>query len=278
VGGIYPALQKFKQQLAGNGPLYLAKVDVQACFDNLPVNKVLAMIRRDLSSTEYSISRYARVKRPVKIARTGQIISKARIKFDAAASSTDGAEPVLLEQPNSVLIRPIGFRQQKSRQAIIKLLEEHLLGNTVKIGRKFYRQKVGVPQGSVVSTILCTMFYSLLEQADLSFLDRPDTLLLRLVDDFLVISTDASTASRFLKVMHAGIPAFGMSVNPRKSLANFDLNINDSPVAKCLGNDFPYCGLMVNTLNLSVSKDMQRLDPAGKCTTNIQMKKTDMDP
>jgi hypothetical protein len=34
---------------------------------------------------------------------------------------------------------------------------------TIQIGDKFYRQIVGIPQGSVLSTILCSFFYGDME-------------------------------------------------------------------------------------------------------------------
>jgi telomerase reverse transcriptase len=46
---------------------------------------------------------------------------------------------------------------------MLKLIKEHITENVIKvnkninqkIGSRFYRQKVGIPQGSVLSTILC---------------------------------------------------------------------------------------------------------------------------
>ena len=43
----------------------------------------------------------------------------------------------------------------EDRDDILYLIEEHILNNLVKIGNKFYRQATGIPQGSVLSTLLC---------------------------------------------------------------------------------------------------------------------------
>ena len=72
------------------------------------------------------------------------------------------------------------------------------------MGKSFYRQKVGIPQGSVVSSILCNMFYADLEKKKLLFLADPDGLLLRLIDDFLFITMNKDHAIQFLQQMHDG--------------------------------------------------------------------------
>lgn len=72
------------------------------------------------------------------------------------------------------------------------------------MGKQFYRQKVGIPQGSIVSTVLCNIFYADLERKKLPFLNDCDGLLLRLIDDFLFISMNRDHASEFLQHMHDG--------------------------------------------------------------------------
>jgi len=72
------------------------------------------------------------------------------------------------------------------------------------MGKTFYRQKVGIPQGSVVSTVLCNMFYAHLEKKKLPFLQDADGILLRLIDDFLFITMNRDHAQQFLQLMHDG--------------------------------------------------------------------------
>jgi telomerase reverse transcriptase len=72
------------------------------------------------------------------------------------------------------------------------------------MGKKFYRQKVGIPQGSVVSTLLCNILYADLEKEELPFVDSDEGLLLRLIDDFLFISMNRNHAKQFLQYMHGG--------------------------------------------------------------------------
>ena len=72
------------------------------------------------------------------------------------------------------------------------------------MGKQFYKQKIGIPQGSVVSTVLCNIFYAHLEKKKLPFLEDKDGLLLRLIDDFLFVTMNRDHAVQFLQKMHEG--------------------------------------------------------------------------
>lgn len=43
-----------------------------------------------------------------------------------------------------------------------------------KIGKDYFRQVVGIPQGSVLSTLLCSFFYGDLERRHLKFTEDSD--------------------------------------------------------------------------------------------------------
>lgn len=43
----------------------------------------------------------------------------------------------------------------EDREELLDLLREHIANHVVKIGKSFYRQTIGIPQGSIVSTLLC---------------------------------------------------------------------------------------------------------------------------
>lgn len=73
------------------------------------------------------------------------------------------------------------------------------------IGQDYYRQVIGIPQGSVLSSLLCSFFYGDLEKTSLrSLIDNDDSILLRLIDDYLYITTEEDKARQFLRVMNKG--------------------------------------------------------------------------
>lgn len=266
---IFPRLQDYRATLQERGlagrPLFFAKVDVQSCFDTIPQQPLLDLIEGLFSATEYSISRHAQARLLAESRQPG-LAPKAAWKFHskAHAASHDFDIPQMLEQgvvdarPGTVFVDSV-VRKHENRHHIMELLREHVGKNVVQIGRKFYRQKVGIPQGSIVSSLLCSFFYGELEDKVLGFVRNGEALLLRLIDDFLLITTSQEVARRFMLVMHAGLPQYGLTVKTAKSRANFDVSIRGELIPRIPDvADFPYCGIAINTGNLNITKDKER--------------------
>lgn len=237
------------------------KVDVQACFDTVPQEHLLQVITALLSSDEYHMENHAEVKPPQVVGQRQDVVTtKAVIKFNALArpANKGGCRGLETHDPNNqgnfIAVGPLGH-QSHHKQTIVELLQEHVKYNIVKIGRKYYRQKNGIPQGSVLSSLLCNFFYGSLEKDILQFTRRSDTVLIRLIDDFLLVSLDQSVAIRFLQLMHRGIPDYGISVKAEKSLVNFDCHVNGQQVARCHDKEFPYCGLLIDSETLDIKKN-----------------------
>ncbi len=151
-----------------------------------------------------------------------------------ARPDTDHIDFVSLASDLAVSLHDVVFVDQvsyryESTSLILKLLRQHITENLIKIGKEFYRQKVGIPQGSSLSTLLCSFFYADMEASD-PFLKSLRTgesggasLLMRYTDDFLLITSSKRKAKRFYEVMRKGHPEYGCFISPEKTLANFDL-------------------------------------------------------
>jgi telomerase reverse transcriptase len=149
----------------------------------------------------------------------------------------------------------------EKRERLLALLEQHVNENLVKIGPHFYRQRVGIPQGSSLSTILCCFYLAELERTKLAFVRDRGCALLRYVDDTLFVTTSKSRARRFFDVMNEGHPEFGCFIAPEKSLVNFDLPNSRSPgefVARIHGREFPWCAFVLDPKTLSVRAEFER--------------------
>lgn len=273
VSDIYDRLKAFRTKLSplSAKKFYFVKVDVQSAFDTMPQDAVIRLMERTLSESQYSFSKYVEVKPGVSAQRksvNGTPVPAKRWQSLATApqdkvSFSQQLEKKLASNRRHTIFVNGGARRVLDARALRTLLRSHVEQNLVKIGKKYYRQSRGVPQGSVLSTTLCNYFYADLEHTRLSFLGEPDlhgndeTLLLRLIDDFLLITTNRPKAARFVEVMHAGLPEYGVTVRPEKSLVNFDVRPTASspPLARCTNHLFPYCGTLVSTSDLSLSKD-----------------------
>jgi telomerase reverse transcriptase len=278
VADIYSAVKTFRGQLIegglAGGPLYFAKVDVTACFDTIPSGKVLGLVQDLMSADCYSVTSFAEVRRPEIYSRRKGIKSlQPRVKLQSQGHSIkrilqarEHAEERLgSHSRNSVFVGSLGHRVELKSE-VMELLTEHLARNLVRIGKKVYRQKEGIPQGSVLSSFLCNLFYGRLEKEDLSFVNSPGTILLRLIDDFLLVTIDKKVATRFLEIMHIGIPDYGIRIKPEKSLVNFNVNINGEqvPSTATMRTGFPYCGVLIDTANLNIAKDRALDRPEGR--------------
>ncbi|ETS88050.1 hypothetical protein PFICI_01878 [Pestalotiopsis fici W106-1] len=271
VGDVYMRLAAFKSSIGSqSGPLFFAKVDVQSAFDTIPQAAIVGLLDSIPQRRGYQIAKHIEMTNnsssellaPTAAGKS----SKPRIKWLSTAMKHRGSQALLeyiesdpaLKRNNTVFIEDV-FKKDFDTSSILRLVASHIQQNLVKIGKKFFRQKEGIPQGSILSSTLCNYFYADLEIHVLKFLDSEDCLLLRLIDDFLLVTTDKAKATRFVEVMHAGVPEYGVVVNPAKTLVNFDLDFTGkaTPVPR-IGRGstgFPYCGALIDTASLNVSKD-----------------------
>ena len=278
VGDIYPKLRAFAQSVHGDTPTsksyYFAKADAKSCFDTIPQQDVVRLITRIASEDDYWIARHAEVKpsdthgygvekHHVDIKPARKFISTARAVTDFQSFDEFITAGLGAAKKHTVFVSSIVQTLQK-KEKTLDLLQDHIERNIIKIGKKFFRQKAGIPQGSVLSSLLCNYFYAELEKECLGFLEGEQSILLRLIDDFLLITTNKYHAKRFLQVMHDGVEKYGVEVNPAKSLTNFDVIVNGFQVP-CLNEstEFPYCGNLINTKTLEITKDRDRRKGTG---------------
>ncbi|KAK6429339.1 Telomerase reverse transcriptase [Oleoguttula sp. CCFEE 5521] len=271
VDDMYAQLQGFRARLDAKGmasaSLYFAKVDVKACFDTIPQRRLMQLATDLFSHESYHITKFARATLVGGHDKnTPGFAAKPSWKFLNRASGNDDVvdldgvveSDVAIGHARTAYVHGAQARVER-RTEIISLLREHVESNVIKLGNRYYRQKEGIAQGSIVSSLLCSYFYGELEQRCLGFVRDSQSLLLRLIDDFLVITTDLGVAQRFMQVMHGGLPEFGVQVKIEKSRANFGIMVEGKQIPQMpQSSDFPYCGLTINTSTLDLSKDIER--------------------
>lgn len=269
VGDIYKRIKAFKSSTHNSsGPLYFAKVDVQSAFDTIPQSAIVGLLSSIPQQRGYQISNHWEIASKSDTPHQDQLLGKSRPvrKWLSAAMNNRDATTFLeslernqgLNKKNTIFVES-GFKKEYETSDLLQLVASHIQQNLVRIGKKYYRQKEGIPQGSVLSSTLCNYFYADLEVHVLKFLHAEDCLLLRLIDDFLLITTDKNKACRFVRTMHRGVPEYGVSVNPAKTLVNFDLTINAESVPR-VGPEarFPYCGTLIHPQTLDITRDRDR--------------------
>ncbi|KAJ6013379.1 hypothetical protein N7540_007970 [Penicillium herquei] len=275
VGDIHLRLRDFKKKLMDriSGPkpsrlpqLFFVKLDIQGCFDTIPQKPLLKLIEQLVSEGTYHIAKHVEMTpsasdtrgKPMRkyVGRAAPVLKQQAIsKIKSAEAQGGKAKTVYIDTINQKL---------HGADDLLDLLDEHVRNNLVKMGKIYLRQRSGIPQGSVLSNLLCNFFYAQLEQEKLGFLRPDDSVLLRLVDDFLLVTTDVNQAMEFLQVMIPGQPSYGVLVNSAKSLANFTAAVNGTHIPRLEGSSlFPYCGMLIDTHTLEINRDHNRLLEGG---------------
>ncbi|KAL5006466.1 hypothetical protein ScPMuIL_015272 [Solemya velum] len=260
---IYKSWKQFvtKWRVSGCKPLYFVKVDISNCFDTIKQDKLYRIIDRIFAESnveEYVIRKYASV---VQAAARPQrrfhkhVCSLADYKPDF---SSFAKEIIKTEKLHDIILVDQVMNQYETTQALLQQLRNHLINNVLKIGKRHYVQREGIPQGSVLSTILCNFYYGQME-SELMNVTEEDTLM-RIVDDSLFVTPDYDRAVCFLNFMLSGIPEFHCYTNPDKSLTNFEFTHKEIGNIPTIADDdyFPWCGMVFNTRTLNVSVDYSR--------------------
>ncbi|CAG8599166.1 8741_t:CDS:2 [Ambispora leptoticha] len=244
---IYHKLLSYKSTLTMPKPkLYFAKVDVKCCFDSINQDLLLNVLIKILKNENYKLIKYTTV---------SKVREKQFIKYEKKAYPADEipqfpeiANTLAESLRDTVFVDGVTYQTKEYRE-VLRFLESHVKQNVIK-GEDIYHQYEGIPQGSIISTLLCNFLFNDLEKNKLGLFSGSDGLLLRWVDDFLYITTEKNKAVQFLDVMCEGHPEYGCFINKEKSLANFDYD----QVNKCQV-EVPWCGLLIHSKTLNVKCD-----------------------
>ncbi|XP_039977098.1 telomerase reverse transcriptase [Xiphias gladius] len=246
-------------------PLYFVKVDVSGAYESLPHEKLSEVVGQALSPVQdelFTIRRYAKI-----WADSHEGLKKAFVRqadfLEDNIGSTNMKGFVMSLQKRGKVHRAIlveqHFCSDLHGKEALQFFTQMLTGSVVQFGKKTYRQCRGIPQGSVASSLLCCLCYGHMENVLFKDITENKGCLMRLVDDFLLITPDLHEAQTFLKILLAGVPQYGLVVNPQKVVVNFPVSgsVGSCPDVRVLLPDclFPWCGLLLDTHSLDVYKD-----------------------
>ncbi|WWC73585.1 uncharacterized protein I206_107557 [Kwoniella pini CBS 10737] len=248
--------------------LYFVKMDIKSAFDTIKQGKMIDVVSNLLDKNhDYCVMLYCLLLPPASQASHGasRRLFKSRAVVDDHIVSTFGGHAQEIAKPlrNAVIVDLVR-RKQITREACLDLLKIHIQNNVWQIGKQFYRQKVGIPQGSKISSLLCSFFYACMENEFLAFTRQQGSRLLRYIDDFLYITDSPNLARRFVETMTKGFPTYGAQVSSGKTLLSFECETRGQMGAIIDPGDdgqilFPYCGFLINTKTLDVMSDHPRL-------------------
>ncbi|XP_065177613.1 telomerase reverse transcriptase-like isoform X2 [Sycon ciliatum] len=270
VEDIYKNWQSFvAQRRAENDtrPLYFVAMDIKGCFDNINQDLLLRIVGELLSNDGYFVRRFSAV--------VAGLDNMAHSSFKRCACSDEEfgssfksfAERYLNRSKlhNAVLTDQVVYPRSE-REKLLITIENHIKNNLLRVGYSVCRQCCGVSQGSVLSSLLCCLYYGYLERDLLPAIKRSSGLLQRFVDDYFLVTPCRKTAESVVLKMYNGWPEHGSVVNWKKTRLNFDMKMNMQPgdptsVELLPQTDerlFPWCGLVFDMVSLNVSVDYSR--------------------
>lgn len=294
----YPRYRKyicsFKQDLGEGQPLNLifASVDIEKCYDNINQKRMYDIARRQISHEDYLIQKN-NILFGDKIRGGIRRISKKSVGPPDNHGFMRGYQhdfSTNIEWRDEFCNAVLDSRScdMAPRQELIYLLREHMSGHIVatpgRFGERYFLQTQGISQGSILSMLLCNIYYGSIEDLLLNK-ENPQSprvrnavqgeemdhdFLARLVDDFIFVSRNHSNVSSFMKRMWIGHPELGVQINRDKTLVSADVSfqVENSRVAqKAIGAStvhgkrsviFPWCGMLFNTRTGEVSIDYSR--------------------
>lgn len=192
------------------GPFYMVKMDVANAYDSINQHALCRLVSGIFKHETYCVRHYRSLSGKLKCIVNGPV-------------------------PEGV---DVGFVEEVSKDYLYALLMRHIRLNIVEFRGRRYRQTVGIPQGSVLSSQLCNLYYS--RRLDWKE-PPPDSLLMRLVDDTIFITPYKHDAERFEQHMHQTFVSFAEHKTLRSD-----------------GRFFPWCGLLIDTHNLEIQWDYAR--------------------
>ncbi|AFN83647.1 telomerase reverse transcriptase [Encephalitozoon romaleae SJ-2008] len=230
-------------------PLYILKVDLSGCFDNIPQDNVVNLVKKLLSKSRYCTRSFSILEES-----NGELKNRYVCRTGKVGETIEGLLMELCGLKNKIIKENANQRildKEEVENAIVGIVKR----NCVKHNGKFFIQKTGIAQGSVTSTLLCSLYYKSID--DLYF-DKifKEGILTRYIDDFLVISPSIDEILKFLEISQT-ISHLGINFSKEKMESNFGLD--------------EYLSKVSNISELSEYKDSMKITdkPVTWCGTKI---------
>ncbi|KAH9706959.1 Telomerase reverse transcriptase [Citrus sinensis] len=271
--------------------VFLVVSDVSKAFDSIDQDKLLRVMNDLILKDEYILEQSCQV---VCMKKSLWVHGNSILTDENTSTSYTRLTNSLTFPSSQRILVSQGLSRSVKKEKLFFILNEHVKRNLLQFDNKFYLQGIGIPQGSVVSSLLCSLYYGDMERNVLyPFIEKiresatevlsgshsseqingdettssfPNYMLLRFIDDFLFISTSRKQAAYFFSRLQRGFREYNCYMNEEKYGVNFDIGdkLRLSSNRVFVGHDgitfLRWSGLLINSSTLEVQGDYTRLN------------------
>ncbi|XP_073534444.1 telomerase reverse transcriptase [Phyllobates terribilis] len=252
---------ELRESKSENEKLYFVKTDIKEAYDTIPHSKLAEVISKVINTDieeVYCIRRYAmlwmdsqgRTRKTFKRHVSNLVDFLPNMK----CFLTQFQEDNLVQ--NAIFVEQSLYLNENSSK-LLSFFQQIIFNHILRINDRFYMQCCGIPQGSMLSALLCSLCYGDMENKLFCGIQE-NGVFMRLIDDFLLVTPHLDEAKRFLRTLAGGVPEYGCSISLDKTVVNFP--IDDIPECSTVEqlparSLFRWCGILLDTRTLEVFCD-----------------------
>ncbi|CAM9246639.1 unnamed protein product, partial [Ectocarpus sp. 12 AP-2014] len=151
-------------------PLYFASVDIKHCYDTVDQARLMDIVRPLVTSEDYVVQKYTK-SHPFKAMGRVQVNHvKEAVAMEDLVQFQTRCEELADESVDTIFTDQVVYGIV-NRNDVLDMVDDHIKHNVVRVPAAggsgkgaYFRQAVGIPQGSVLSGLLCNYFFGHIEK------------------------------------------------------------------------------------------------------------------
>jgi hypothetical protein len=126
--------------------LYSISLDIKRCFDTLPQDRILNIVRDSLTEDQYTVKKFVKIRMSQNHGVSKKYVSKATEGFDCSnfvSFIRDSLASGRIVGKNCVFVDKVYYRKE-SRDHLLSLLNKHLKCSIGHVGDRYLLQNTGI--------------------------------------------------------------------------------------------------------------------------------------